>query len=265
MKRTKRECYIGDDGYCHVPLQNGQESICDKIFINAINKYTWSYSNDKYAIATINGKYTKLHRFLFFLNKQIEAKFYIDHINRNRLDNRMSNLRQATPQLNTMNSLSYGKGGRYGVTKYNNRYRVQITINGKRIRIGVFDSEYEAAYHYDLFCFHYLNGVGNLNFPEKKEEYKNIKPQIIRYKNTKASSKFEGVHYSNSHHRFIAQVCINNKNKYIGSFKDDISAAKAVDLFILKNNLNKKLNFPKETYEAELNQQPKQMVLFKAS
>lgn len=60
-----------------------------------------------------------------------------------------------------------------GVSKYgDNNYHAGTAKNNKDIYIGIFKSEIEAAEHYDMVSIQ-LNGYDTyLNFPEKKEEYK---------------------------------------------------------------------------------------------
>jgi len=72
----------------------------------------------------------------------------IDHINRNPSDNRFSNLRLATRSQNTQWSRRGRKprSGFRGVHRVaSGRYQAQISVNGKKRHIGIFDSAEEAA------------------------------------------------------------------------------------------------------------------------
>ena len=70
-------------------------------------------------------------------------KPFVDHINNNKLDNNVRNLRYATNQENQMNSkLSSKNTSNYkGVIFYkpSNKWRAQIMINGKNKHLGYFD------------------------------------------------------------------------------------------------------------------------------
>jgi hypothetical protein len=71
-----------------------------------------------------------------------ENKQCVDHIDNNRTNNKLSNLRWCTNQQNNMNqSISKNnKSGAKGVTFYKrtNKWEVKIMINGKHIHLGYF-------------------------------------------------------------------------------------------------------------------------------
>ena len=76
----------------------------------------------------------------------------LDHINRNVLDNRKSNLRLCTPSENNANRMMrIGKEGFRGVRKQKGRNKWQASIqkNGKKIFIGSFSNKEEAAKAYN--------------------------------------------------------------------------------------------------------------------
>lgn len=68
----------------------------------------------------------------------------IDHVNGNKTDNRIENLRQATPQQNQHNAKRRvdNKSGVKGVIwhKDSRKWRADIQVNGKRRSLGCFDS-----------------------------------------------------------------------------------------------------------------------------
>jgi hypothetical protein len=62
-------------------------------------KHSWYYK-DGYALAKINNKETRMHRLVLNVTDPLEI---VDHVNRNRLDNRRKNLRIYNPQQNANN------------------------------------------------------------------------------------------------------------------------------------------------------------------
>lgn len=73
----------------------------------------------------------------------------VDHINRNRLDNRRCNLRIVSHRHNMQNKPSYtGSASQYrGVSWDSQRslWRARVTVDGKQYRLGRFASEAEAG------------------------------------------------------------------------------------------------------------------------
>ena len=77
-----------------------------------------------------------------------DDKLCVDHIDRNRLNNHISNLRYATKSENGMNQSkrSDNTSGIKGVNfhKTNKKWRAQITKDGRKIFLGYFESKEEA-------------------------------------------------------------------------------------------------------------------------
>ena len=76
-------------------------------------------------------------------------KIHIDHIDNNKLNNNLNNLRIITAREN----ISKGKEGISGhknITIENNRYRLCLTINNKKKHFGMFDDLEDAIELRDL-------------------------------------------------------------------------------------------------------------------
>jgi hypothetical protein len=93
-----------------------------------------------------NNKSYKLlqHQFIYYTatGKIVEQ---IDHINGDKTDNRIVNLREVTNQQNQHNQTK-AKG--YNWNKKANKWQSQIRLNNKKIHLGLFDTEVEARNAY---------------------------------------------------------------------------------------------------------------------
>jgi hypothetical protein len=109
-------------------------------------------SNDGYNQIGINGKNIYRQRLLAFCFLGLEnivgekgADDCIDHINNDRIDNRVKNLRITTNQGNQHNQTK-AKG--YYWDKQSNKWRAKICLNRKNIHLGLYATEAEARQAY---------------------------------------------------------------------------------------------------------------------
>lgn len=105
-------------------------------------------SSHGYARLTDTDEY--LHRVILGVRSR---RVRVDHINRNKLDNRRANLRKATHAQNICNSRfrSNNTSGYRGVyfCKQTKRWRAQIRANGRTRQLGRFPTAEAAARAYD--------------------------------------------------------------------------------------------------------------------
>lgn len=69
----------------------------------------------------------------------------VDHINRDRLDNRTANLRLVTPSENSQNMSNRSPYGFRGVSRSRDRYRAAAMVRGVKHHLGVYDTAEEAG------------------------------------------------------------------------------------------------------------------------
>lgn len=95
----------------------------------------------------VNGKRYLLHRVAWFLTHD-EWPLHIDHIDHNRLNNKLCNLRSVSNADNMCNKgmSPRNKSGVTGVDWYkrDQKWRVQIAKDGKHVWIGCFESLLDA-------------------------------------------------------------------------------------------------------------------------
>lgn len=126
-----------------------------------------------YLIGSVGGHRLMAHRLIWFMVHGYWPTL-IDHINRNRADNRLSNLREATPSENALNSAfmegrtpnqsSQFRGVRWQRAP-SSRWLVQITHQGTMRYVGLFKDEEEAARAYDAAARLLGRPEQTLNFP----------------------------------------------------------------------------------------------------
>lgn len=216
--------------------KRGGVAIVDKKFYTVLNKIKWHMTEDGYAKATINGKSKYMHRFIL----KYTGKMVVDHINRNKLDNRESNLRLVTRYQNGQNqSKRQNSTSKYnGVYIRKGKYCASITHNRKKVHLGTFKDEKEAAYAYDLYVV--TNNMSNeLNFPNRKKL--DSTPNGTK---GPQSSIYRGV--QKKHNKFRAEIKVNNKSTILLVTSNEVDAAKAYDKEVVRLGLSRKLNFPQD-------------------
>lgn len=139
--------YIEKENYYELHIENtvGNIACCliDKIDYEMISKYRWTIKKDEqghYRVRCTSKEHKgkDLHRLLFSYNC---SKNVVDHINRNPLDNRRSNLRITTFSINSTNAQPrsnssskirgvYYRKERKGISKP--AWVCEWSINGKR-------------------------------------------------------------------------------------------------------------------------------------
>jgi hypothetical protein len=129
-----------------------------------LSQFRWSISNKGYAVSSGNkkkgyNKALKIHRLIMGLT---DPKIQVDHINRDKLDNRICNLRECN---NYQNSVNRGVNknhpvGYKGVRILGNRYQTRIKSYGTTLYLGCYDDAKIAGRIYDV-CSIILNGQNN--------------------------------------------------------------------------------------------------------
>ena len=111
-----------------------------------MGKPVGSISADGYVRVKINYKHYRVHRLVWAMHGK-EPVELIDHINGNKLDNRIENLRAATQSQNCMNRCqrSDNKSGVKGVMRKKGKWYGCVTLDQKVHSAGYFDRKEDAA------------------------------------------------------------------------------------------------------------------------
>jgi hypothetical protein len=167
----KRPPVIHPDGTATVPLTRGLAAVIDAADAEIVSRYAWcaiEASPGKFYAATNSpeGSTVYLHRFLTKAPAEVE----VDHIDRDGLNNRRCNLRNATRSENLANTprRSNNRSGYKGVcwVARDGKWVAQIMEGGKHRRIGLFVSAEDAARAYDAAAREQWGEYAHLNFPD---------------------------------------------------------------------------------------------------
>lgn len=94
---------------------------------------------NRYVKLVVRQKRYEAHRVAWFLSTGDWPTLIIDHINGDKQDNRLSNLREVTKSQNGENrriTTVKNKVGYLGVTKVGKKYHAAIRVNGKQKHLG---------------------------------------------------------------------------------------------------------------------------------
>lgn len=155
-----------------ITLARGQTALVDEEFHEMVSQFKWYLLNGGYAVRTVHlgmmdGKQVKsmvyLHKFIM----PAPEGMVTDHINGNKLDCRVQNLRIISSSQNNMNrSKSRGKSSLFkGVCwdKSRSKWISVIKINSKAKNLGRYETEIEAARAYNSAAIDMFGQCAHLN------------------------------------------------------------------------------------------------------
>ena len=129
-----------------------------------VSQYKWCLSSRGYVVTQIDTKQVSLHKLLI----ECDKPKMIDHINCDRLDNRMSNLRIVNASQNQWNkkTQSNNKTGYKGVFYINKSKKFCAAIGKNRVqtRLGYFETALEAATAYNEAAIKLHGKFARLNY-----------------------------------------------------------------------------------------------------
>jgi hypothetical protein len=137
-----------------ISLSNGGSTIVDESEYGHLIKWKWYRDTAGYVVRHDKGRGAGM----VYIHRQIlgnPSRLVIDHINGDKLDNRLENLRICFQKNNSWNRKGWGFKKMYspykGVTKdkRGGKFIAYIMVDGKQITLGRFDNEKNAALAYN--------------------------------------------------------------------------------------------------------------------
>lgn len=124
-----------------------------------------SINSHGYRTGAVKGYSLKAHRVIWAMSKGAWPEGEIDHINGDRLDNRLDNLREVSKRQNAMNRhAAFGSSQFKGVKKRaGGRWQANIKVADKYVYLGTYASEAEAALAYNIAASAHYGDYARLN------------------------------------------------------------------------------------------------------
>jgi hypothetical protein len=154
-----------------IPLTKGKTARVDASEYERISANNWMATWNKYTRSYYARRYSKVkdgppRRMIAMQNEVMSNGKINDHADRNTLNNVKSNLRPSTVSQNGGNceKRKHNTSGYKGVV-WNNRWRAQLLVNGKKYHAGYFDDPIDAARAYDRKAIELFGDFACTNFP----------------------------------------------------------------------------------------------------
>jgi len=129
------------------------------------------------------------------------------------------------------------------------KWQVRIRVDGKQKSIGLFADEAEAAHAYDAYAI--ANGIDTpRNFPDEDEDDVVAEAARVRAapkkrkKAANATSTYQGVSWDKTNEKWVVNIRVGGKQKYVGRYAGEIEAAHAYDAYAITNDIDTPRNFP---------------------
>lgn len=154
-----------------IPLGKDQFALVDDDDFDRLRSTRWFLSGSGYAVGFVqqDGRFKLVYMHRLILGAEPDA--LADHINADKLDNRRSNLRLATPEQNgqnkRLNSLSETQLKGVGWHKRRRKYHARIQLLGMRYHLGYFEDAESAALAYDAAAKALFGEYAHVNFPDR--------------------------------------------------------------------------------------------------
>ena len=157
-----------------IEVYGGCEVTVDSEDYPILSRYSWHLDAKGYVVTNFCGTTVRIHRLILNPSKDDQ----VDHKNRNKLDNQKGNLRLCDNTLNQANTVKREYvNGRKTSSKYKGvhwrkdvkKWNARLSHKNKRIALGFFDSEEDAARAYNEKALEVWGEFANINNIEGEE------------------------------------------------------------------------------------------------
>lgn len=217
-----------------IELSKGGVAIVDDDDYEWLSKYAWHPHQGGYAYRShANGRNQTvlMHRAILQQHGVDLADVFVDHINRNKLDNRKCNLRTCNTRQNGQNrdKTCRNQSGYKGVdwVQKDGFWRAKIRANGKLLNIGYFDTALDAAIAYNHAAAEHFKAFAVFNdIPGWRELHPAKREKGTRLRKSNKSG-FKNVNFHSSMNKWTARIYVAGKRLVLGYFDTPEAAAAA--------------------------------------
>ncbi len=156
-----------------IPLSQGKFAKVDDRWFDYLSQFKWHYAAVGYAAR--RESIDKKRGRIIYMHHQIMGRHkgkYIDHINGDKLDDQIENLRVVSPTQSLWNigkkknSVTPYKGVYYDPRKKKRPWNARITYYGETIHLGCYPTALAAGLAYDLNAAALFGQYARLNFSD---------------------------------------------------------------------------------------------------
>jgi len=162
MNNNQNEYFIGEKETV-IKMKGGKACRISAECFEKVWPYTWCVEGTGYVMSRTSGRAVKLHRLIMNARKGE----YVDHIDGDRLNNTLENLRICRKQQNEFNQKIRrdNSTGYKGVSffKARGKYRAYINKDRKRYELGLFEKKEDAALAYNEKAIELFGEFARLN------------------------------------------------------------------------------------------------------
>ena len=215
MRYTYSNQYVLHDDFAECFIIRQDEKILGKFIIDIedvekCKKKTWNFDQKGY----IRNSSMGIHRYVLSYFGPLQ----IDHINRDKTDNRKSNLRIVDGFTNNQNNASDG----VSFDLHAQKWKAEFHRYGKYFYAGIHETKEEAIVARNKLI----------------EELDNNKESLLSEFYSKDKEHCTGIRPS-PHGKWVAKFCTDNKVYHVGTFDSKEEAIKKREEFILKYEQSK--------------------------